>query len=57
MKTRIAKRHDMSAVMGEPREQLSQLLEREIAWHRSQGIGEDKVFAACDAFRHAVLQA
>jgi len=55
MKMRIAKRMDLSSVAGPPREQLSRLLDMETAWHRSEGLGHEKVFTACDALRREVL--
>jgi hypothetical protein len=55
MKMRIAKRIDLSEVSGQPREQLSQLIDLEMGWHRGQALGEEKVFAACDQLRREVL--
>jgi predicted nucleotidyltransferase len=55
MKTRIAKRMDLSPVAGTPRDQLTMLLDMEIAWHERQGMGSARVFEACRALRRDAL--
>jgi predicted nucleotidyltransferase len=53
--SRVAKRMDVSALTGEPRDQLNRLIDMEVAWHRSQGLGDESVFLVCDELRHDVL--
>ena len=55
LKMRVGKRMDVSLLTGGPEEQLARLLDMETAWHRAEGLGDEAVFAACDALRREVL--
>jgi predicted nucleotidyltransferase len=54
-KERLAKRADVTGIQGSLANQLSRMLDIEMAWHRGKDLPVEEVCAACDNLRRALL--